>query len=117
MHQWTTAMLKHVRRRQKRLDVMLRIRQIRQIHQIPVQRHVVRHALVRFAHVLEVLDGLDESRVLIQNLLDVHRAWRRSTTAVHWTTGTAAIARIWRLLRLLLLGVCDRHVCFLFGVC
>lgn len=108
-------MLENVRRRKQRLNVMLRIGQIRQIDQVPVQRHMVGHALVRLAHVLEVLNGLDQAGVLVQNLLDVHRTGRRrdSASSLHRPTGTTAVSRIGRLLGLLLLRVRDRHVCFL----
>lgn len=114
MHWRATAVLEDVRGRKQRLDVVLRIGQIRQIDQIPVQRHVVRHALVRLAHVLEVLDGLDQARVLVQDFLDVHRArrWRRPST-LHRSPGATPIALVGRLLGLLLLRVRDRHVCFL----
>lgn len=81
---------------------MLRIGQVGQVDQIPVQRYMVRHALVRFAHVLKVLDGLDQAGVLVQDFLDVHRTGRRSLATVHWPTGTTPVARIRWLLRLLL---------------
>lgn len=104
-------MLEDVRGRKQRLDVMLRIGQVRQIHQVPVQRHVVRHAFVCFAHVLEVLDGLDKAGVLVQDLLDVHRTrWRRRSTPLHRSPRATPVTRIGRLLGLLLLRVSDRHV-------
>lgn len=114
MHWWTATMLEDVRGRKQRLDVVLRIGQVRQIDQVPVQRHVVRHALVRFAHVLEVLDGLDKAGILVQDLLDVHRTRRRRRSSpLHRSPGAAPVTRIGRLLGLLLLRVSDRHVCFL----
>lgn len=116
MHWRTTAVLKDVRRRKQRLDIVLRIGQIRQINQVPVQRHMVRHTLVRLAHVLEVLDGLDQPRVLVQNLLDVHRTRRRRwPSTLHRSPGATPIALVGRLLGLLLLRVSDRHVCFLLA--
>lgn len=112
VHWRTATVLEDVRRRKKRLDVVLRIGQVRQIDQIAVQRHVVRHALVRLAHVLEVLDGLDEAGVLVQDLLDVHRTRRRRRSPpLHRSPGATPVARVRRLLGLLLLRVSDRHVC------
>lgn len=113
VHRRATSVLQDVRRRKQRLDVVLRIGQIRQINQVPVQRHMIRHALVRLAHVLEVLNGLNQAGVFVQNLLNVHRTWRRRRpTSLHRPAGTSPIARVGRLLGLLLLRVRDRHVCF-----
>lgn len=113
MHWRTTAVLEDVWRRKQRLDVVLWIGQIRQINQVPMQRYMVRHALVGLAHILEVLDGLDQARVLVQNLLDVHRTrWRRWPSTLHRSAGPTPVTLIGRLLGLLLLRVRDRHVCF-----
>lgn len=113
MHRRATAVLQDVRRRKQRLDVVLRIGQIRQINQVPVQRHVIRHTFVRLAHVLEVLNRLNQAGVFVQNLLNVHRTGRRRRpTSLHRPAGTSPIAGVRRLLRLLLLRVRDRHVCF-----
>lgn len=106
-------MLQDVRRRKQRLNVVLRIGQIRQINQVPVKRHVIRHTLVCLAHVLEVLNRLNQAGVFVQNLLDVHRTRRRRRpTSLHRPARTSPITLVGRLLGLLLLRVRDRHVCF-----
>lgn len=116
MHWRTTTVLQYMGRRQQSLNVMLRIRQIGQVYQIPVQCNVIGHTLVRFAHILEVLNSLDQSGVFIQYFLDVHRTRRRALAPIHRTSGSTSVPRIRGLLRLLL-RVGDRHVCFLFGAC
>lgn len=90
-----------------------------------MQRLMVRGAFVHFAEILEILYGLNEATVVVQNLLNVRRAWwwRRChsgrSTIIRWHDALLIWwHRRWmllcRLLRLLLCrSVRHRHFSFL----
>uniref|UniRef100_A0A182QBZ7 Uncharacterized protein n=1 Tax=Anopheles farauti TaxID=69004 RepID=A0A182QBZ7_9DIPT len=95
------AALVHRQHRPARRYVLLRIGQVGQVDEVPVQRHLVRHALASLARELKLLYRLNQARILVQYLLDVHRARRRALSPV-WGIASASTTRIRHLLSLLL---------------
>lgn len=59
--------------------VLRGVGQLRQINEIAVERLVVAHAFDSLAHILVVLDRLDQAAIFIENLLDLCRTRRRWT--------------------------------------
>ena len=81
-------MLYHPRRRQEILQVLIRVGDGGEVHEVPVQRPLVLHRLCDLSHPLVLRDGLYDRRVLVQHPLDVLRIWRRprrhlGTVVVH----------------------------------
>ena len=70
-------MLYHPRGRQEILQVLIRVGDGGEVHEVPVQRPLVLHRLGDLSHSLVLCDGPDDRRVLVQHPLDICRIWRR----------------------------------------
>ena len=77
-HAWRGALLYHPRGREKILQVLIRVGDGREVHEVPVQRPLVLHRLRDLAHSLVLGYGLDDGRVLVEHSLDVLGIRRRS---------------------------------------
>lgn len=87
-------------------DVLRRISQVGEVHEIPVQCLLIGHALLMLPLILVGLNALDEAAIFIENLLNGRCArWLWLNHAI-WGTWRASLGR-WRLL--LLLCVYCRH--------
>ena len=81
-HAWRGALLYHPRGREKILQVLVRVGDGGEVHEVPVQRPLVLHRLRDLAHPLVLGDGLDDGRVLVEHPLDVLRVRRRRSSSV-----------------------------------
>ena len=70
-------MLYHPWGRQQILQVLIRVGDGGEIHEVPVQRPLVLHRLGDLPHSLVLCDRLDDGRVLVQHSLDILRVWRQ----------------------------------------
>jgi len=79
--------------REKILEILVSIRHLRKLHQVPVQLPLVGGGLVVLAHALVLGDSLDQRAVLVQHLLDHNRVgrWSRVRLGPSW----GAIGRVW----------------------
>ena len=81
-HAWRGALLYHPRGREEILQVLVRVGDGGEVHEVPVQRPLVLHRLRDLAHSLVLGYGLDDGRVLVEHSLDVLRVRRRRSSSV-----------------------------------